>query len=303
MRLLAELTPRLRMAQMVEREKDRRQARRFDIFKYLRTDELGLSRILADLLDPSAEHGQGASFLTAMLEALPETRNMTGSIRETPEKPIKVVRERLTAEDRRIDVSVEIPTEKGPFCLAFENKPYAADQPAQIIDYLEFLRGNYGCKFLLVYVPPYEREPDESSLPTRERENWHGRFRVMPYTGEGASLASWLGACRQRCKAERLNWFLSQAQSFCRRRFEGSAMTSDAEARSIREYLYAHPDQIRAAVTIHDAWPTIRAEACGRFLEHLHGNLDFALKREMPRIFDTRSPGAVDRPIPGSARP
>ncbi|MYB15490.1 MAG: hypothetical protein F4X41_00420 [Chloroflexi bacterium] len=44
-KLLAELTPLLQAARRVERELDRHLARRFSVFKYLRTDELGLSRI------------------------------------------------------------------------------------------------------------------------------------------------------------------------------------------------------------------------------------------------------------------
>ena len=71
-RLLQELTPHVRAARTVERELDRHLARRFKVFRYLRDDELGLSRIIADLLDPAAEHGQGTSFLEVMLELLPE---------------------------------------------------------------------------------------------------------------------------------------------------------------------------------------------------------------------------------------
>ena len=47
----------------VERELDRLLARSFSALDYLRTDELGLSRIIGDLLDPSDSHGQRAHFL------------------------------------------------------------------------------------------------------------------------------------------------------------------------------------------------------------------------------------------------
>ena len=39
--------------------------------EYLREDELGRSRIISDLLDPDAEHGQGTKFLEAMLGVFP----------------------------------------------------------------------------------------------------------------------------------------------------------------------------------------------------------------------------------------
>ena len=65
-RLLQELTPDLHAA----REQDFNLARHFNVFRYLRDDELGLSRIIADLLNPTDEHGQGATYLEAMLELL-----------------------------------------------------------------------------------------------------------------------------------------------------------------------------------------------------------------------------------------
>lgn len=71
---ISHLAPRLQGVRTRERELDRQTARRFNAFKYLREDELGLSLMIADLLDPNAEHGQGTSFLKAMLDILlPET--------------------------------------------------------------------------------------------------------------------------------------------------------------------------------------------------------------------------------------
>ena len=283
-RLLSELTPRLQAARRVELELDRHLARRFNVFKYLRTDELGLSRIIADLLDPAAEHGQGTLFLRATLDSLPETRELSESILESATDPIKVVTERQTTEGRRIDISVEIPTSGDPFCLAFENKPYAEDQPDQIIDYLNFLQGEYGSRFLLVYVPPYEREPDESAFPSETRERWRGNFRVLPYSGSDLSLEHWIETCRKLCEAERLNWFLRQAQAFCRLRFGDTSMTSDAETREIREYLLGNPTQLRAALAIHDAWPVIRDEVCEGFLKQLRHRIEPRIKYELPEF-------------------
>ena len=49
--LLVALGPRLKAARKRERERDRFHAPRFNVFEYLRTDELGLSRVIADLLE------------------------------------------------------------------------------------------------------------------------------------------------------------------------------------------------------------------------------------------------------------
>ena len=183
-RLLQELTPHLRAARTVERELDRHIARRFNVFRYLRDDELGLSRIIAELLDPAAEHGQGATFLEAMLELLGVP------LRSPATDKIRIVQERGVPGGRRIDITVDIPTHDGPFCLAFENKPYADDQPGQCRDYLEFLGDHYDKRFLLVYLPPRYRMPDERSLPPR------GSQALEPAVPRVA-------LCRGRCAARR----------------------------------------------------------------------------------------------------
>ena len=69
-RMFRTLGPRLAAARRIERELDRVLASRFSPFDYLRTDERGLSRIVADLLDPNAAHGQGSLFLRSFLDKI-----------------------------------------------------------------------------------------------------------------------------------------------------------------------------------------------------------------------------------------
>lgn len=325
-RLLQELAPHLRAARTVERELNRQLARRFKVFRYLRDDEIGLSRIIADLLNPAAEHGQGTDFLEAMLELLPEVpdparsgrkavgrgnkaaawKKRFGRLGGTATAKIRVVREREITEHRRIDITVDIPAEDGPFCLAFENKPYADDQPGQCRAYLEFLCKEYGGRFLLVYLPPRYRMPDECSLPRKDRERWKNHFFVLPYchddalpeaddppvgggealaqddageddaatveadapAADGPSLADWFGNCLALCNAERLRWFLREGQLYCQQQFGDSTMT-DTEATHIREYLEENPKHLPAAFAVARAWPTLMHDVCRRFLEHV----------------------------------
>ena len=116
-RFLTDMTPLLSEASIVERRRDRRLAHRFNIFRYLRQDELGLSRVIADLLDPSTEHGQGAIFLEAMLDALPETRGRFGTLHPKPATGdrVRVRTEHRTTRGRFIDITVDIPTAEGRF--------------------------------------------------------------------------------------------------------------------------------------------------------------------------------------------
>lgn len=287
-RLLLELTPQLQAAAAAERQREHRQAPRFNVFKYLRDDELGLSRIIADLLDPTAEHGQGTSFLKAMLDALPETRGRFGKLRVTAptSDPIRVRTERRTTKGRFIDITVDIPSADGRFCLAFENKPYAHDLDEQLKAYLEYLGKpkRYGNRFLLVYLPPVHREPDEVSLPQVDREHWRGHFRMMPYTGGDPSLEDWFATCRNVCDADPVSSFLHHAESFCQQRFGESTMTTNPDTRFVQEYLSNNPSHLRAALAVHNAWNLVRADVCERFLEHLRHTLANRLLKELPDI-------------------
>lgn len=338
-RLLQELAPHLRAARTIERELDRQLARRFRVFRYLRDDELGLSRIIADLLDPAAEHGQGTKFLEAMLQLLDPARSH-GEAAGGPNKAaawkgrfdrlgstaaakIRVVREREITGGRRIDITVDIPTEDGPFCLAFENKPYAEDQPGQCRDYMEFLCNAYGGRFLLVYLPPRYRMPDESSLSPEDRERWGSHFCVLPYcqvdalldaddssgmggealaedtsggddaatvdadapAADGPSLADWFATCLARCDAERLRWFLREGQLYCRQQFGDWTMT-DTEATHIRKYLEENPKHLPAAFAVARAWPALKHDVCRRFLEHLTDRVKNGVRNAFPETAD-----------------
>ena len=270
MRLLSELAARLPAARRAERQRDRHAASRFNVFRYLRKDELGLSPIIADLLDPKGEHGQGTCFLEAMLDGLPETRGRFGRmLRSTATSPITVRTERPTAGGGRIDITVDIPTAAGRFCLAFENKPYAQDLRGQLISYVDDLRNKYETRFLLVYLPPVDREPDQASLPREDRERWRGHFRVMPYAEGDPSLWDWFENCSKLCEAERVSWFLKDGAAFCQQQFGESCMTTNPDARFVQEHLSENAGHMRAALAVHEAWPLVRAEVCQRFLNHL----------------------------------
>lgn len=64
----AALSTRVAGARAVELELDRMLARSFNALDYLRTDEHGLSKVVADLIDPSSAHGQGSTFLERFME-------------------------------------------------------------------------------------------------------------------------------------------------------------------------------------------------------------------------------------------
>ena len=321
-----QLNPVLDAARKLERELDRHLAHRFNVFDYMGEDhpgELLLSRIIGDLLNPAARHGQGTSLLEILVDALP-AESGTPKPRPDLSNPVRVQLERVIPKKRRIDITVDIATGAGPWCLAIENKPFAGDQRDQVWDYLKYLEKEYEDRFLLIYLSPRGEGPTRHALPREELPRWRGRFVVMPYWGDSGSadreeeyaqadesgledeggtdadgakagdeaddapedeqalpddvfadfripfsLADWFAASRRQCHADRLRWFLRDAEAFCRQHFGGHSMATDSDTQAIQDYLFANPNQLATAQTVSDVWPKLKAELCGGFLEHL----------------------------------
>ena len=273
------LTPRLETVRVLERELDVKLARRFNVFDYLRSksgarvnsksgarvNEVTLSRVIADLLDPSGSHGQGTLFLECLLRGLCLDWASEISLRRA-----QIEVERQTDDKRRLDVSVHIDKDH---CLAIENKPYARDQPYQVKDYLDELR-RYK-KSLLIYLPASGRPPAEESatlddLNTLDKNHL---FKIMPYdrTGVGRwedgfdrhrvdySLAHWLADCRKSCDVDRLRWFLREAETFCERQFGGNNVT-DTETSTIKEFVLSDKRSLKTALMLAESLPDIIKE-------------------------------------------
>lgn len=297
-RFFSELAPRLNTARALERQLDQKLACRFNVFDYLKTDELGLSRIIADLLDPEASHGQGRLFLRKFIESL-EGLNGKPHWPDLDETPISVTCEQTIRDERRMDVVVEFrgPDEKS-YCLAIENKPYAGDLEEQLKDYLEHLEREYGERFLLIYLSPTGEGPSETSIRRTELdEKWKGRFAIMAYCRgreESAdefdscrlqdSLVDWFGECRESCEVDRLSWFLRDAEVFCQRTFGGLAMTTDGETRAVRDYVLSNPSNMTTAMAVYEAWPHVKEHVCKEFMKHLCSRIEMAeeLRRSAP---------------------
>ena len=267
----------LRVAEAGERHRDKHLALRFNVLDYLRKGELGLSRIMADLLDPRAGHGQGALFLKTLLRGLAERERererrpgMENTLREMctavdrPAPHILVEKERVIDGDRRIDVSIEIDERR---CIAIENKPYSDDQPDQVKDYLAFLRREYADRFLLLYVSAAGDLPSGSSV-TKDDLKTHGdRFLVMPYCVSAAgavspsdeapcssySIADWAGDCRAHCDVDRLRWFLLDFKNHVRTLGGNGAMHDLAKSELIN-LLLTNSEHRSAAKAIIDYW-------------------------------------------------
>ena len=292
-RFFDRLRPGLDASRKLERELGKHLAHRFNVLDYLRTDELGLSRIIADLLDPGASHGQGSMFLDRLLVHFHKELSRP----KLESENVQVFVEFEIANQRRIDILVRIRGVNGEqSCLAIENKPYAGDQQNQVNDYLDYLKQEYADRFLLIYLSPAGDGPSEWSLPQQEIERWRGRLVIMPYHDRSGgsdadddyrelradvSLSNWLVKCRATCQVEKLRWFLNDAELFCRKTFGGYDMTTDSEARAVKEYLLSEPQNLQMAKAVFDCWPDIVAQVSGKFLEMLRSKIEGSLKERL----------------------
>ena len=285
-RFFAELAPRLEVARDLGRELDRKLAQQFNILDYLRDDELGLSRIIADLLNPKARHGQGTLFLQTLLslEGLKNTQHWPGLDRNQ----ISVVVERKITANRRIDIFVHIGgTDGQTYCLAIENKPYAGDQENQVKDYLDYLGEKYDERFLLIYISPTGEGPSEWSIRRTDLDKWKDRFAIMPYRrgqedqSDEFSLANWLGECRKNCEVDRLRWFLRDAEIFCQRTFGGQTMTTNNERKATFDFVLSDLSNLKTALAVSESWPDVRDHVCEKFLKGLCSQIETEVKEKL----------------------
>lgn len=283
-RFFAALGARMEGARAVERALDRLLARGFNALDYLRTDELGLSRIVRDLLDPGGGHGQGTCFLARFGDLVGPDRWPASQNVRYDDLDVHVLRERSTDGGGRLDISVELRSRgREPACIAFENKPYAADGEAQVADYLTFLRRRYGERFLLVYLSGHGGMPSERSLPGDACRRGLAVMSYCPRAETGGydealplrlsfSLSDWLRECRQICEAERFRWFLGEVESFCHKMF-GGIVTTTSERKEVGDFILASDDNVLTAIAVVEAWPETRNEVVKRFLEVLRDRI------------------------------
>ena len=83
----------------------------------MRTDEMGLSKILAFLLDPKEAHGQGDLFLNSFLKFINKT-----PVFRSYEK-VNIYLEKPTNRNRRHDIFIEgVLDNKRVWAISIENK-------------------------------------------------------------------------------------------------------------------------------------------------------------------------------------
>jgi len=237
----------------------------FSIFDYLRTDEIGLSRYIADLLNPKGKHGQKEVFLEAFLKLLKLEK-----IKWSGNTKIKSVRLEEQANDqRRIDILLKF--ESGEI-IGIENKPWAGDQKNQLSDYAAFIEKEAaGNSWLLVYLN--NNDPSDHSGAKKEvfiKAKGEGKFIQLSYS----DIIEWLEDCACKSRAPIVCLFIEELAKFIRMKVNGELEMS--EENEISNLILDSSQNIESAFHVSIALRKVKE----KLLKEFHGDLEKKLKDE-----------------------
>lgn len=223
----------------------------FSPFNYISTDELGLSRILADLLDPKGSHAQQESFLRLFIEyCLPTIhRDDKWQVLLDNIGKMEVFLEEVTSKSnslRRMDIYLKYQVGNDSYGICIENKPYASDQYNQLIDYYKELKRRGHINRHIIYLNEYNDTPSEYSVDTKTLESWitSNQYSHLRFSG----LIGWLKACQVECQNHSVSEFIAQLIKFIQKQFMG--IEDMNEAKSVLNTMLSSQENIASALKI-----------------------------------------------------
>lgn len=249
--LLNEVTKNTDALKTAQSLYSRQLAPKFNTFDFINTDELGLSKILADLLNPKGSHGQKEDFLRLFIEhCLPNvTENLTWLPFMESLQQTKVFVEEITWKSgtrRRMDIYLECKADDKSYGICIENKPYASDQFEQLKDYAEELRRRNLTHWHLVYLNEHADTPSEYSIKPVDLEALiaENQFSALKFSG----LIDWFKACQAECQNNSVTEFLAQLIKFIQKQFMGIEDMSMKDM--VLELMQQNDENIEASIQI-----------------------------------------------------
>jgi hypothetical protein len=196
-------------------------APRFNLFDFIRPDEMRLSEILAMLLNPNGDHAQGDLFLKLFFPVinLPLPADC-GNVKIGCEITISLIEN----SSRRIDIEINF---NNRFGLAIENKPWAFDQNQQLSDYARQMEKKYGENgWCLVYLSGKDSDPKEYSASPTQLQAWaeNNQYRQINF----GQIVIWLTQCEAQCQSDAVRHFLRDFIGYCKKTFLGESDVVDA---------------------------------------------------------------------------
>ena len=202
----------------------RQLAPKFNTFDYINTNELGLSQIIADLLNPKGSHGQQEDFLLLFIKhCLPSVTKDSNwnPLLKNLEKTRIFIEEITSASNtqRRMDIYLECKFGDESYGICIENKPYASDQFEQLKDYAEELKQRGLTQWYLVYLNEHTDKPSEYSINSEDLEALlvENHFSSLKFR----DLIDWLKACQIESQNHSVTEFLAQLVKFIQKQFMG----------------------------------------------------------------------------------
>lgn len=174
-----------------------------------RLSEIILSKIIANLLNPSGSHGQGRIFLDAFLHLDAILRRIKPNDLDSllKQQQISVTCERRTVyienSQRRIDILIDFKN----FGLGIENKPWAVDQEKQVWDYSRNLQKEFKGNFCLLYLTLEGGDPSKDSIDLKPKKNLQEKNQLIPISYRHDML-KWIKECCRLCESDKFQWFL-----------------------------------------------------------------------------------------------
>ena len=173
----------------IQREKtELHDSNRFNPFQFMQTDEMGLSKIIAFLLDPKETHGQGDLFLNSFLKFINKRSFLAYDKVNIYLEKTTIVNDRYSRHDIFIEGWLD---SKIAWVISIENKlKGASDQDNQMNDYAEYL-SNFGTEsYFLIYLPIFGNKPSKESI---DEDKWEGLVNDKKAMELSASmLIKWL---------------------------------------------------------------------------------------------------------------
>lgn len=208
----------------------------FNPLDFVQLDELRLSALMAWLLNPEGNHGQGGAFLQVF-------SGVTGERWSSTECAGAQVFLEQGSGNGRIDVIVR----SGTRAIAIENKPFADDQPEQISRYLQYLDSLALSDYRLLYLTPDGILPTERSIGSDLAKIRADRNQLKAISYKSTVL-DWLQGCKAVCKADRVAVFIDEIARSFRKKFAGVADMSDHE--HMIDVMLESPQNVLAAMMV-----------------------------------------------------
>ena len=203
-------------------------ANRFNPLRFLKTDETGISDILAFLLNPEETHGQRDLFLNSFFKAIGRSDFLAYD-------KVEVVCEKMLQDSmRRHDIWLSGSLKgKRKWVVSIENKLRGAgDQNEQIADYWQDLQCYASAENChIVYLPVWGDNPSQESVSEEEWQNLLNNRQASVLSA--GQIIEWLADTP--IVAPALKEFTAYFQHFLKEEIMGQIEQSDGLVKQITE--------------------------------------------------------------------